>query len=944
MSDDLFKAVRAIDLLDHIQRVGDGTPTNPNSATTHINPCPLCGHNDCFTFYKDTNSFKCFSCDKAGDIINFERYRLGLDSNLAAAQSLARQYGIDERGPTTPPPPAPPDPANSTPVPARPTIDRDRARALRNLMTDWYHASLMADNKALDYQTTHRGHRIETLRTEKVGYAKGGWAFAKHARASGYTDTDLYAVGLIEPEKKGKKFYPVVSDGVYIHPHRDAAGNTLHWTLKDPNKEKKWQIKKDAADPDWLTLGQTSLETDGDLWLVEGENDRLALLDQGEKNVVAIIGNSKVAAIKKKVRRSVKGRTVFLALDPDQAGEKYETQFVSEILSAGGVAKTLVPSLKQWADDIDGVLRRAENPAGLLAEMKNNAEVCAAPEPKKEKPDAGGADPPDFSFKSFQVLGEKENNDIVFWAVAAGKAKTYEISIKNLTLDQLIQIGGREVAYRVCRTSSEHTKGMILFTALKKEIIITAGQTQLGRLRHLGQGIHALKRQILLVNGKSGWLLDGNGTTLTPHAHPIVEKNFLQFEEGADWIDIDALNAAIKTMTRDKAHATLIRFLEILNQWTFSGAMDRLTIAGFVLAQIVQSIWDWRPHLWLTGATGSGKSRLLELLKAIFGDFLLVHEGPATSEAGLRQAMTSSMRMTYIDEFEESKDRDKIIDILRSCGRSPGQATKGSATGRDPLAYRLRHMVMVCSVEVKLARAAEKYRYLVCRTRKVGDHVTPQMPTSATCDELKIGLTALALWGIREAMALVKNCRVLGQDTRFVESVAVPYALLAVCTDDPAGSLAQNLKDYLAEWEATESGTVLEDEDALVQDLLLSNIRVSVMQEVITNDPPRIVTVDRTVAQILEQDPIPEDHHKALQAAGVKLERHDTLSIHAGKARRELLRHTRWAELNIRDILIRIPGATNEKTRMAGASVRAVQIPPEIWRAIADHKTGDDDA
>lgn len=36
------------------------------------NPCPLCGHMECFTLYPATNTFKCFACEKQGDILDIQ--------------------------------------------------------------------------------------------------------------------------------------------------------------------------------------------------------------------------------------------------------------------------------------------------------------------------------------------------------------------------------------------------------------------------------------------------------------------------------------------------------------------------------------------------------------------------------------------------------------------------------------------------------------------------------------------------------------------------------------------------------------------------------------------------------------------------------------------------------------------------------------------------------
>ena len=946
---DLFAAVTAINLLDHIAATTGGTPTHPGNRTTHVNPCPLCGHRDCFTYYMDTNSFKCWSCDTAGDIINLEKIRLGLESNLAAAKSLADQYGIDTDAPAAPihtTPPKPITPPLGKGGTGGVSLLPDRAALLRNIMADYYHAQLLANPEALKYQTEVRGHTLDTLKRERVGWSPGTWTFSPVLKKHGFTDLDIAAIGLAAPHTDGKPgYYLTLGRGMYVYPHCDASGQVLHFTKKDPTKKSKAQPPKAGAAPDWLCFGQSAIDAP-EFWLVEGENDRLTLLDHGVPNVAAIIGNTRVKEIIERVSTTCKGKTIYLAFDPDDAGRKYEAKFAAAIIAAGGTPKSIMESLTTWKGDIDDILRRAENPAGLLAEMTKNAVALLPPEP----PAAGGGHPLDspppfvkggqggiFTFQDFHVLGEMADNSIAFWSMSDKKAKVYQVTIKNLSLDQLIQIGGREVAARVIPKRTEYsTDDQIIFSALKKELIMEASRTQLGKMQFLGQGIHLLNdKNLLLVNGKSGWVW--TGTELMHHPYPLIERKFLEFEEGAEWVDVPALAEALRTMDRQKAFATLTQFLDILKQWTFEGKYDRLTTAGFVIAQIVQAAWAWRPHLWLAGGQGSGKSKLLELFKSIFGRYISIYEGKPTSEAGLRQVMTSEMRMTCIDEFENNKDRDKIIDLLRSCGRS-GEAVKGSPTGKDPNSYRLRHMVMVCSIEIKLDRAAERSRFLICSTKKELGHATPIPPTSETCERLKINLTALALWGFREAMDLIRNLSVnKDYDTRMMEAIAVPYAMIAVCTDDPAASLRQNLNNYMEDWLKNDAGGIMEDEAALLQDILMAKIRLSVTQEdTVGTDHPRTISVDRTISQVLEMDPLPKEHHDSLQAHGVRVTKENALFVSAEMVRRELLKNTKWRELNILDILRRLPSARYCKLHLGGNGVNGVWIPEQTWKPEED--------
>lgn len=935
-SPDKFKTLRdAIPLLDHMERCCAVKIEHPNAAKTHVNPCPLCGHNDCCTVYKDTNSFKCFSaaCDKAGDIINFERYRLGLDSNLAAAEALIDQYNINMDNPAasirrT----APPRPESKPPEkPPLPGIDPARARALRNLMTCYYHDQLMHNADALKYQTAIRGHAPETLISEQIGWSPGTWEMATAAEAAGYTKQDLTAIGLLRQTEKG--FSLVIPAGLYVYPHRNADGHTLHYTLKDPGKKRKWQPVKAAADPEWLTFGQGAMDAE-EYWIVEGEDDRLTLLDHGIQNVCAIIGNTKVTAIRDHAAETASGKTIYMAFDPDDAGRAYAQKFTRALTKAGATIKSVMPSLEQWGDDIDALLRKAENPAGLLAEITKNAQILTTAPPKTPVP----AHPSEVldQFKTWNVLGEMANNDIAFWSMDQGKAKTYKIAIKNLTLDQLVQIGGQEINDKTCRTLQEQTDtGRIMFSTLKKIIIIHASRTQLGNMPHLGQGIHYLKsgERLLLVNGTSGWVWDGQ--QLIEHQYPLIERQFMAFETGTEWLDIEMLAASLATMNQEKAYATLTQFLDILRQWTFESRMDRLTIAGWVIAQILQGVWDWRPHLWLSGTQGSGKSKLLKTLKDIFGKYMEVWEANITSPPGLRQKMQEAQKMTCLDEFEASKNkaRDEIIELLRSAGRT-GEGAKGSPHGSGGQVYALKHMVMCCSIEVGLTRAAEKSRFLLASTRKQPNHPTPESPSTAACEQLKHDLIAMAIWGFRRAKRLVKRRTVCGEN-RFTESIAVPYSMIAICTDDPQKSLNDNLSEYIAEFERRNSGTVLEDEYAVLQDILLSSVRVTETHEDtglngVTST--KLVIVERTVGQILANNPLPPDYIDTLQTCGLKLTRENELFVAHELAARKLLNNTRWRGLSILEILRRLPGAEHKQLTIGGTRAWGILIPQIVWK------------
>ena len=351
----LFEEIVKINLLAHVQAKCGGEKKNASDKTTHINPCPLCGHNDAFTYYFDTNSFKCFSCDEAGDIINFERIRLGLESNLEAAKSLAEKYGIsiDEPKPPKISLVAPPVKPKKKKV-AGPTIDPDRAKALRRLTANHYHQIYLSSPWAINYQTVTRGHKQKTLEQLNIGLFDGSLDFVKLVADNGFSETDLAAVSLLRPKKNGG-YWPGIGKGNFIYPHY-SKGEVLYFSIKDPNPIKanrdKWQPVKRGADPNWVLYNQDATEA-ATIWLVEGEDDCITCIDHGLKNTAATLGNFNTPHILDWLRRNSKDKTFILAFDPDKAGLEYQVKYAAAIQDGGGTVKTIRASLETFKDGGD---------------------------------------------------------------------------------------------------------------------------------------------------------------------------------------------------------------------------------------------------------------------------------------------------------------------------------------------------------------------------------------------------------------------------------------------------------------------------------------------------------------------------------------------------------------------------------------------------------------
>lgn len=70
-SDDLNSLIKNFDLLSYIKNDCKNYSVSGNAIS--FEPCPICGHHDCFKYFKDSNRYKCFSSDDEtqGNIIDY---------------------------------------------------------------------------------------------------------------------------------------------------------------------------------------------------------------------------------------------------------------------------------------------------------------------------------------------------------------------------------------------------------------------------------------------------------------------------------------------------------------------------------------------------------------------------------------------------------------------------------------------------------------------------------------------------------------------------------------------------------------------------------------------------------------------------------------------------------------------------------------------------------
>lgn len=166
------------------------------------------------------------------------------------------------------------------------------------------------------------------------------------------------------------------------------------------------------------------------------------------------------------------------------------------------------------------------------------------------------------------------------------------------------------------------------------------------------------------------------------------------------------------------------RFSEAVNTiyWQHESHAD--LFMGWIALAPLCGLLEWRPHLWISGEHGCGKSdTALECITVGIGKKQVLHAKDSTTEAGLRQTLKADSIPVALDEMEPntSKDRgriDRILSLARNASSDDEASTlKGTITGNSA-SYRIRSMFCYASINTHLPELADQSRTTILDIEK----------------------------------------------------------------------------------------------------------------------------------------------------------------------------------------------------------------------------------
>jgi putative DNA primase/helicase len=402
-----------------------------------------------------------------------------------------------------------------------------------------------------------------------------------------------------------------------------------------------------------------------------------------------------------------------------------------------------------------------------------------------------------------------------------------------------------------------------------------------------------------------------------------------------------ALNIPVEHPLSVQESAQLTKLVSQLN-WNTKA--DALLLCGFLAIAPICGVLKWRPHLWITGPRGNGKSWVLEnIVQEIIGTMAVSVQGTAATEPAVRQKLNSDALPVTIDEGEGNDERaaqrmQEIIALARAASseKSPAIA-KGGKDGKA-VDYFVRSCFLFVSINPQLVNDSDKRRFCVLELKKLSD------PTKFVEVEKQAKNTFFEDYGSRF------QARMISIASEVQKSIKIFTAAVSKLTEDRAvgdqfGALlggwwhtwndkavtvetAEEEAAIILDWRGVQDDSEdLTDEQRCLQQILSQEIRVESENYIGTKTVGELVEYAKNYQPVNQGRPSQSDANDKLMRLGLRVIDDNLLILNTSVWVKKILFSTPWAN-SWNTVLLRLKGASKRgNTRFAaGMAGRCVCI------------------
>lgn len=177
--------------------------------------------------------------------------------------------------------------------------------------------------------------------------------------------------------------------------------------------------------------------------------------------------------------------------------------------------------------------------------------------------------------------------------------------------------------------------------------------------------------------------------------------------------------------SRPLGNSDAVKFVEAFQMLRYKSPSDYIIVLGWIFNAQIFAALPWRPHIWITGERGSGKSAILNFIHDVIANSIITQGSTA---AGIRQRIKNNAMAIISDEAEPNseKDRMKLAEVLelarQSSTRSTYETLRGSASG-SAVSYNTNTCFCMGSIQISAMGGADTSRFFVIEMQNLKDQV-----------------------------------------------------------------------------------------------------------------------------------------------------------------------------------------------------------------------------
>lgn len=292
--------------------------------------------------------------------------------------------------------------------------------------------------------------------------------------------------------------------------------------------------------------------------------------------------------------------------------------------------------------------------------------------------------------KYYIALGYKDNKNIVW---SNFRNAFFYLDENSFKMKTLINILGREFVEQFNNIDD-------IIEQISTECV-NAGIINLDNQKGFGVFIHPINKDKLVINTDEIFSTDDkfNGYRVI---NKVIFNNIKDLKINKHEFNIYKDKKPVEAFHRVKDVVKSFNFIR--------GEQDVNLLLGWMLSSFLCGTLNWRTHASITGARGTGKSTLQELIKNILGGNAILMDGDSTM-AGITQLVGQSSCAILLDESES--DGNKLANILKMLRSASSGATVYRGTSdQKGLSFELRACGLLTGIVPPRLNGADSSRFL----------------------------------------------------------------------------------------------------------------------------------------------------------------------------------------------------------------------------------------